>query len=119
MELTSEQIEEIVTKVIERTLLRMPETIGNLMAHHASIRKMKKEFFDSHEQFKKYPLIVSSVIEEIEAKSNVLDYNELLKLAVPKIEERIRTIEQFDVERLKEKKDLLTTLNEEDSFGVL
>ena len=40
-------VEEAVSKAVEKTLLMIPEVIGNLMSSHASLHKINTEFYNN------------------------------------------------------------------------
>ena len=81
---------EISAKAAEINLLAIPETVGNMMKEQVIQTKLNKDFYEEYKQFKPYKKLVMSVIEKVDGENPGMDYERLLKLAVPLIEERIR-----------------------------
>jgi len=73
---------------VEKTLLAIPEVIGNLMANHAALHKINHKFYQDHPEFADRKDIVQSVVEMIEGKNPLLKYEEILEKAVPEIQRR-------------------------------
>lgn len=95
---TEEEREEIISKAVERTLLSIPEVIGNLMVQQVTQSKMNKEFYTKYPEFNKRRDAVVSVIESIDGENPLLSYGEILEKAVPVIRERIKTVDSLSVE---------------------
>ena len=91
--------EEISNAVFERVLLALPDVIGNLIANHAALLKLNKEFYDKHPEFKGKQHVVQSVVEKVESDNLGLKYEDILEKAVPFIRERIALMETMDVSR--------------------
>ena len=90
-------IDEAVDKAVERALLVLPEVVGNLIVDHVAMNKINAEFYKDHPEFKDHKDAVMSVIEAVEGKNPLLNYKDLLGKAVPKIQERIKTMESLDM----------------------
>jgi hypothetical protein len=106
MALTEEEFEKIVHQVCERVLTRQVEVIGNLMQNHADIHKITKNFYVDYPEFKTDPLSVRSVVREFEEKNPGVVYDKLLKMAVPEIKNRIKTVASLDIENVPRRKEL-------------
>lgn len=89
MELSRDQEDRIIKKVIEQTLAYMPDVIGSLMQNKANLDKVKKTFFEKYPEFVNYSDIVSSVIMDEEGKDFTKSVEEILSCAVPEIRKRI------------------------------
>lgn len=100
-------INEAVNKAIEKMLLIMPETIGNLITSHIALNKINAKFYADYPEFKDKKGIVQSVIEMIENKNPLAKYEDILTEAVPKIRERINIMQGLDM------KSVTTTPNRE------
>ena len=96
--LTQEDKEEIIAAAVERTLLTIPEVIGNLMANHAMLHKLNSEFYKAHPEFAKRKDIVQAVVEYVEGKNPLLKYEEILQKAVPEIERRMIAVKDVNVD---------------------
>ena len=98
-----EIIEEAVNKAVEKTLLSIPEVIGNLMASHAILHKINTKFYSDYPEFKDKKDVVASVVEMVEGKNPLATYEDILKQSVPKIRERILTMKNLDMENVNSK----------------
>jgi hypothetical protein len=90
-------IEKAIDKATEKIFLLIPETIGNLIVDHVTMNKINAEFYKNHPEFKDHKDVVMSVIEATEGKNPTINYKDLLGKAVPKIQERIKTMESLDM----------------------
>lgn len=104
--MTKEEREDIINEAVERVLLRIPETIGNLMARHAQMNKLNREFYSKYPEFKDYRDVVASVIEGVESDYPMTDYKKLLEKAVPQIKARIRRLDNLDTENVSSRPNL-------------
>jgi hypothetical protein len=96
--LTQEEKEEIIAAAVERTLLAIPEVIGNLMANHAMLHKLNSEFYKAHPEFAKRKDIVQAVVEYTEGKNPLSKYEDILEKSVPEIERRMLAIKDVSVD---------------------
>jgi hypothetical protein len=87
--MSPEERESIINEAVERTLLKIPEVVGTLMATYAGKIKDSKEFYDNHPEFKDHRDIVAAVIEDLENKNFGKSVKELAAEAVPVIRKRI------------------------------
>jgi hypothetical protein len=92
-----EIIEQAVNLAVEKTLLLIPEVIGNLMSSHAALHKINSKFYSDYPEFKEKKDIVASVVEMIEGKNPLAKHEDILIQAVPKIRERILTMKSLDM----------------------
>ncbi len=88
--MTPSEREQLIEETIERLLLRLPEVVGNLMSDHALNLKLNKEFYQKHSEFQSHKDVVVSVVEQVEGLNPLKTYQEILDLAVPRIQETIR-----------------------------
>ncbi len=93
--------QEIINAACEKALLMLPEVVGNLMAQHASLLDINKKFYSDHPEFAKHKTVVQSVIEQIEGGRPTGDYKDLLRDAVPVIQERIAMMLNLDMTTVK------------------
>ncbi len=98
-----EIIEEAVNKAVEKTLLLIPETVGNLMASHAALHKINTKFYGDYPEFKDQKSVVANIVEMIEGKNPLAKYEDILKEAVPQIRERILTMKNLDMTNMNPK----------------
>ena len=87
--ITEEEKQEIINKAVEKSLLMIPEVVGNMMAQHAILSKTNTDFYAAYPEFKDHKSIVASVVEMEETKNPTTKYEDLLKNAVPEIKKRI------------------------------
>ena len=80
----------IAEKAAEINLLAIPETVGNMMKEQVIQTKLNKDFYEKYKQFKPHKKLVVLVIEKVDGENPGMDYENILKLAVPLIEERVR-----------------------------
>ena len=92
------EINLIVDKAVEKTLLLIPEVIGNLITHHVSMNKLNKDFYEKNPDLREHKKMVASVIEYTEGKNPPMDYKELLGKALPEIRKRMHTVDSLDME---------------------
>lgn len=96
-------IEEIIQKTIERMLKILPEIVGNLMTSHASNMRLNKEFYEKYPEFKLHSDIVREAIAKIDLSNPTMDYEDILKKAIPFIREGIKIKNTVNMQRPTEK----------------
>lgn len=89
--------QEIIDKAVEKTLLMIPEVVGNMMTNHMTMTKINSKFYKDNPEFKDHKDAVVSVIEMIEGQDPTVDYKEILKKSIPEIRKRISTITGMNV----------------------
>ena len=94
--LSEEEKNEIINAAVEKTLLAIPEVVGNLMANHAVLHKINTEFYKAHPEFAGRKDIVQSVVEMIEGKNPTMKYEDILVKAVPEISRRLVIVQDID-----------------------
>jgi len=99
--LSDDERNEIINLAVERTLLLLPETVGNLIANHMAMSKLNSEFYAAHPEFRDKKDVVVAVVEMIEGENPLEDYEGLLRKAVPKIRERIETMKTMPVDSVE------------------
>ncbi|QGH73445.1 MAG: hypothetical protein [Podoviridae sp. cty5g4] len=87
--ISEEEKELIIEEAKRRTLLAIPQVVGALMASQAAAHKLNTKFYSEHPEFAKRKDIVASVVEMIEGKNPLMSYEEILKLAVPEIKNKL------------------------------
>lgn len=95
--ITQEEKDEIVALAVERTLLAIPEVVGNLIANHAALHKINKDFYDKHKEFATRKDIVQAVVEMVEGQNPLDKYPEILEKAVPEIQRRMQIVKDVNV----------------------
>jgi len=101
MTITETEINMIVDKAVEKTLLMIPEVIGNLITHHVSLNKMNKDFYEKHPDLREHKETVASVIEYVEGNNPPMDYSQLIEKAYPEIRKRLALTKDLDMETVK------------------
>ena len=92
--------EEFILAAIERMYLGLPETMGVLMANHAVNMERSKKIYVDYPEFRSHEASVKSVIEQTEFKNPLLDFDTLLKKAVPDIRKRINTLKSLNLDTI-------------------
>lgn len=90
-------IEEAINKSIEKMLLTLPETMGNLIASHVALNKINTKFYADYPEFKDKKDVVATIVEMVEGKNPLESYENILKQAVPEIRERINTLKNLNM----------------------
>ncbi|RLC21490.1 MAG: hypothetical protein DRH93_11675 [Deltaproteobacteria bacterium] len=112
MELTQEQMDNLVFKITEKVLVRMPDVIGHLIMEHSSIHKMTKGFYDKHPEFKNDAHSVRSIISKLEKEDVTMEYDAILEKAVPLIKRRMKSVSELSFDKIDENiKDKLDISN--------
>lgn len=105
--ITEEEKLEIIQRAtnlaVEKTLLLIPEVVGNLMSSHAALHKINTKFYADFPEFKDKKDVVASVVEMVEGENPLAKYEDILKQSVPKIRERILTLKGLDMENVNSK----------------
>lgn len=120
--ITDEERQSIINEAVERTLLLLPEVVGNLIMNQVNLIKMNKSFYDKFPDFVGSKDIVASVVEYVEGTHPGVKYEDILNIAAPLIKERIKTVKGLDmktVSRPDEKARKLTKLLEPSNHGEL
>jgi hypothetical protein len=104
--ITPEEREEIIAAAVERTLLSIPQVVGNLMLNQSIMLKNSKKFYEDNPDFVDHKDIVSSVIEITEGSNPYINRKDLLDKAVPEIKKRISMIDKLDTKYVISKPDL-------------
>lgn len=116
--MTEEEKEKLILEITERILLRIPEVLGNLMAHHATINKEKKAFFNKYPEFKRDLPTVTSVIEKIEGDDLSLNFNDVLERSVPEIQKRLKLVDDLNFDKPEQEK-LNLNITDNADHGVI
>lgn len=94
---TEDEKKEIIDLAVEKTLLMIPEVVGNLITNHMAMSKINSEFYAKHPEFKNKKDIVVSVIEMMEGKDPTLGHQEILEKAIPEIKNRIEMTKNLNI----------------------
>jgi len=95
-----EEKQELSALTTERDMVMLPEVVGNLITNHMTMVKINSEFYKDHPEFKDKKDVVAAVVEMTEGQHPLESYDELLKLALPEIRERINTMKTIDMENV-------------------
>lgn len=99
--MTDTEKEALVTEIVEKVLLRIPEVIGNLIVNHAAVHKLNMQFYKDHPEFKEHRDVVQSVVEMVEGKNPLLNYEEILGQAAPEINHRLQLLKSVNATTVK------------------
>jgi hypothetical protein len=92
--ITEEEKSEIIGLAVERAILAMPEVV---MANHAALHKMNSEFYKVHPEFAERKDVVQSVVEMVEGKNPLDNYEKILEKSVPEIKRRLIAMQDINV----------------------
>ncbi len=95
------EIEMIVDKAVEKTLLLIPEVVGNLITHHISVNKLNKDFYEKNPDLCNHKDVVTSVIEQVEGNNLPMDYSKLIDKALPEIRKRLKDTQGLDMKTIE------------------
>jgi hypothetical protein len=95
--ITEEEKLEIINLAVEKSMLILPEVVGNLLKQHAAMSKLNSQFYKDHPEFTNHKDIVVSVIEMLDARAPLRKHEELLIEAVPEIKKRIELVKTIDI----------------------
>lgn len=98
--ITEEEKQEIIDKAVEKALLMLPEVVGNLMTQHIALSKMNTKFYADYPEFAGKKDVVASVLEMVDGENPFMEYEDLLKKAVPEIRKRINTVKNLDISKI-------------------
>ena len=101
MVISSEERESIISEAVERTLVAIPEVVGNLMMNYAAKAKAKEDFYKKYKEFVGHNQIVAATIEEEEGKDPTRNMAEIAEAAVPEIRKRISMLKPLDMKNVK------------------
>jgi hypothetical protein len=113
--ITEEERQSIINEAKEQTLLAIPEVIGNLIQNHLHLIKLNKKFYDEFPEFNKNRDLVAQVVEYVEGKNPGIDYEQVLKQAVPVIRERMKTVKSLDLKNITKPNRNLSSLKLSDN----
>jgi len=87
---------EIINAAVEKTLLKIPEVVGNLISTYADKIRTSEKFYNQYPEFNKHRQIVASAIEELESKSPGKALDKIIEDAVPVIRKRLESVKGLD-----------------------
>ena len=97
MEISEEMINRIADRVVEKSLLKFVDVVGNLMRHNAAAAKLNTDFYKKYPEFKDEFESVRRVIYKLEKENPAMDHEELFEKAAPLIRQRIGQVKGLDV----------------------
>lgn len=93
--------EEIINEAVERTILMIPEVVGNLIMNHAAKMRVSSKFYEKYPQFKEFKQVVASVIEKYDDENIGEDFEKVLEKSVPEVERRIAKVKDLNMTEVK------------------
>lgn len=96
-----EERESLKNEIVEQIFLQLPEIIGNLMTSQASLNKLNKKLYSENPDFKNHKEIVVKVLEEVEGENPGKSYEDMIRIAVPKIKKMIGITSELNVKDVK------------------
>lgn len=103
--ITEQERNDIVDEAVEKTLLLLPETVGNLITNHLLMTKLNQKFYSEHPEFTDHKDAVVSVIEKVEGQNPLAKYEDILQKAVPDIKKRIDTLKSVNLDTVSQSPD--------------
>ena len=95
--------QEIIDRAVEKTLLMIPEVVGNLLSSHAALHKINQKFYSDFPEFKDQKNVVANVVEMVEGNNPLAKYEDILREAIPHIRQRILTMKSLDMNNVNPK----------------
>jgi hypothetical protein len=117
--ITEEEKQEIIDKAVEKSLLMIPEVVGNLILNQLAAVKINKQFYDNYPEFKNFKEVVQYAVEHVEGLNPGMDYKKVLDQAVPIIKERIKMSGALDMIKVSKPSRNLSSLNITSDNGEL
>jgi len=102
--MTSEERESIINEAVERTLLMIPEVVGNLIMNHAAKIRTSKVFYEKYPELKSHKELVAAVIEEIDDANIGDNFDQIVERAVPEIKRKISQLKNLDLKKVEKPK---------------
>jgi hypothetical protein len=94
--ITEEERQSIINEAVEKTLLKIPEVVGNLISTYADRIRTNERFYNKYPEFNEHRQIVASAIEELESKSPGRALDKIVEEAVPVIRKRLKSVKGLD-----------------------
>lgn len=95
--LNEDEKQEIINLVVEKTLLLLPEVIGNLMTNHMALHKINAKFYADYPEFVGKKNVVQAVVEKIDGENPLESYENILAKAVPEIRARLNIVQNLSL----------------------
>ena len=76
-------------RVMEGWLLRLPELIGSLVLEKVSLKKAAEKLFNENPEFMSHQELVAQILKKFDAANPGKQFDELMKLSLPEIKQRI------------------------------
>ena len=105
-----EERQSIINEAVERTLLSLPDIVGNLIADQFKMLKLNKKFYDQYPEFIGNKDIVAAVIEQVDSENPGVDYDKLLEKAVPQIRSKLNLAKGLDTRSISKPNRNLASL---------
>jgi hypothetical protein len=114
--MTPEEKEQLYREFKERMFpefqeliyLNIPTIMGNIIKQHMTNYKIRETIYSQHPEFKNHPNIVSSVLMQTEGNNTLSKPTDIIKLAIPEIERRIRSTKSLDMSNPTKRPNLST-----------
>jgi len=97
MELMAEIKPDLLSEAAEKTLLLIPDTVGNLMTQHGALAKMNKQFYKDNPDLAKEKETVMAVMEVVDSENPGIEYDKMIKIALPLIRARVSQTKTLDM----------------------
>lgn len=85
-------------QIVESTLRSIPAMVTSLIKHSAVMQEAVSKFYSDHPEFKDSKALVAGVIEKLQHEHPGKSVEDLLTLAIPIIEQRIKSAINLDSE---------------------
>jgi hypothetical protein len=114
MSITPEEKEQLYREFKERMFpefqelmyLNMPKIIGNLIDQHLNDRKIRDGLYSKRPEFKKRPDLVAATMQKIEGNNPLMDAEEVIKMAIPELDQILKDIKPLDLETIGKRPNL-------------
>ncbi len=109
--MNNEEREILKNEIIEQIFLKLPDIIGNLMTSQATLSKLNVKLYSEYPEFKNNKSLVAHILEEIDGDNPGLEYEEVIKKAIPIIKERMGVVNKLDVNHIPNRSELKLNYN--------
>lgn len=89
MELSKEDLEKIIDITTERVLLKLPETVGNMMSSLVTMIENRKKFYNDHPELVDHKELVMKLYEQIDGESMGQSYDEVVNKLLPLVRQKL------------------------------
>ncbi len=88
-----EKVKDELLKNQEEVYLGLPAIASNLVLERGKMFELNKQMYADHKEFKGHEQTVQAVVQETEGDNPTMDYDDILKIAIPEVKKRLKSTE--------------------------